>query len=58
MPGQAQGLVAHCVDNRTMVLVAGYDERNGDACVDEGIRLESRKTSVGLRHGLLARARR
>ena len=36
MAGEAEGLVANRVDNGTMVLVVRDNERNGDACIDQG----------------------
>jgi hypothetical protein len=33
---EAEGLVAIRLDNRTLVLVVRDNERNGDACIDQG----------------------
>src|SRR5690348_8662524 len=35
MAGEAEGLVANRVDDGTMMLVVGDNERNGDACIDQ-----------------------
>ena len=58
MAGQADDLVANCVDNDAMVLVISHYERNSDAGIDQGVGFESRPTSVGRRHEAFAQARR